>query len=139
MIRINRHLSALQRRTMSLVGSSLAICASLSLSLHEIPLHHFAAATYGFLALVGAAPVMMTVLVIGRYIARETDEYIRSVVIQSILWGFGVTMILNTLLGYLVAFASMEPIHLRSLGVLNLEIFVITAGIALRVQLWKNR
>jgi hypothetical protein len=133
------HLSPLQRKTVALIGSSLAICGSLSLSLHEIPLHHFAAATYGVIALIGAAPIIMTVVVIGRYLAKETDEYLRSVAIQAILWGFGVTMILDTLLGYLVAFASMEPIHLRSLGIFNLEIFIVTAAISLRILLWKNR
>jgi hypothetical protein len=136
---IHRNLSPLQRRTMALISSSLGICAALSLSLHEIPLHHFAAATYGFLALVGAAPTLMTVAVIGRYIAKEKDEYLRSIVVRSILWGFGFVMILDTILGYLVAFASMESIHLRSLGVFNLEIFVVVAGIALRIHLWKDR
>ena len=139
MAAIHRHLSPLQRRTMALIGCSLAICASLSLSLHEIPLHHFAPATYAFVALIGAAPIIVTVVVVARYLQKETDEYLRSVVVQSILWGSGLIMVVDTLLGYLVAFASMPPIHLRSLGVFNLEIFIVTAGIALRIQLWKNR
>jgi hypothetical protein len=133
------HLSPLQRKTMALIGSSLAICASLSLSLFEIPLHHFAATTYGVIALIGAAPIILTVAAIGRYLAKETDEYLRSVAVQAILWGFGVTMILDTLLGYLVAFASMDPIHLRSLGIFNLEIFIVSAGVAMRIRLWKNQ
>jgi small-conductance mechanosensitive channel len=135
----NNGLTSLQRRSISLVGSSLGVCAALSLSLHEIPLHHFTAATYGIIALIGAAPILMTVLVIGRYLAKETDEYLRSVVVQSVLWGSGLILILDTVLGYLVAFASVDPIHLRSLGVFNLEIFIVTAAVALRVQLWRNR
>jgi hypothetical protein len=135
----HRNLSSLQRRTVALIGSSFGICAALSLSLHEVPLHHFAAVTYGVIAIIGATPILMTIVVLARYLTHETDEYLRSVVVRSLLWGFGIAMILDTVLGYLIAFASMDSIHLRSLGVFNLEIFVITAAIALRIQLWRNR
>jgi hypothetical protein len=131
----NKNLTSLQRRSISLVGSSLGICAALSLSLHEVPLHHFTAATYGGIALMGAFPIIMTVVVIAQYLSRETDEYLRGLVVKSILWGFGVLMIVDTLLGYLVAFATMDSIHLRSLGVFNLEVFIVTAAIAFRIRL----
>jgi|HubBroStandDraft_5_1064220.scaffolds.fasta_scaffold1003479_1 hypothetical protein len=139
MLSLHQNLSPLQRRTMSITGSSFGICAALSMSLHQVPLHHFAAVTYGVIALIGATPIIMTIIALGQYLVRETDEYVRSVVVQSLLWGFGLVMILDTVLGYLIAFASMDSIHLRSLGVFNLEIFVITAAIALRIQLWRNR
>jgi hypothetical protein len=78
-------------------------------------------------------------VVIARYLTGETDEYLRSLVVRSILWGFGVVMIADTIIGYLIAYQAEEAIHLRSLGVLNLELFIITGAIALRVQLWRNR
>jgi hypothetical protein len=83
----------------------------------------------------GAFPIIMTVVVIAQYLSRETDEYLRGLVVKSILWGFGVLMIVDTLLGYLVAFATMDSIHLRSLGVFNLEVFIVTAAIAFRIRL----
>ena len=80
--------------------------------------------------------IVMMMIAIARYLIRETDEYVRNLVIQSILWGFGLVMVADTILGYLIAYQS---IHLRSFGVFNMDIFVVTAGIALRIQLWRNR
>jgi hypothetical protein len=117
----------------------MAICASLSLALHEVPPNHFLSSTYFAVALIGASPVVLTLVVIARYLAGETDEYLRSLVVRSILWGFGLVMITDTVLGYLIAYQAIPFVYLRSLGVLDLELFIVTAAIALRIQLWRNR
>ena len=117
----------------------MAICASLSLALHEVPPNHFLSSTYFAVALIGASPVVLTLVVIARYLAGETDEYLRSLVVRSILWGFGLVMITDTVIGYLIAYQAIPFVYLRSLGVLDLELFIVTAAIALRVQLWRNR
>src|SRR5271154_3483005 len=110
----NGNLTALQRRSVSLVGSSLAICVSITLALRSVQPNHFATTTYLLIASIGALPIVMMMIAIARYLIRETDEYVRNLVIQSILWGFGLVMVADTILGYLIAYQS---IHLRSFGV----------------------
>jgi hypothetical protein len=135
----NNSLTRLQRRSVSLVGASMAICASISLALHSVPSNHFLWSTYCVVALIGASPIILTLIVLARYLTGETDEYLRSLVVRSILWGFGLVMVADTVIGYLTAYQTIPSVHLRSLGVLNLELFIVTGAIALRVQLWRNR
>ncbi len=132
-------LSPLQRRTMSLLGATLGICSALSVTLHQIEPNHFMTATNLFLAVVGAAPIIFTMILLGRYLTQETDEYVRALVVRALLWGFGLIMVADTVLGYVFAFEAVSSIHLRTLGVFNLEIFLITAGISLRIQMWRDQ
>jgi hypothetical protein len=41
------------------------------------------------------------VYIVGQYLARETDEFIRMIVTRSLLWGLGVTMVANIVLSVL--------------------------------------
>jgi hypothetical protein len=132
-------LTPIQRKTMQLIGAALGLAGSFTISFHQIPVHHFLPATYFVIALIGSLPIIMTMVVIARYLVRETDEYLRSLVVRSLLWGFGITLISVTVLGYMFSFTSIEPIHLRIFGVLTLEMFVILSALALRIQLWRNR
>jgi Na+-transporting NADH:ubiquinone oxidoreductase subunit NqrD len=113
-------LSPLQRRTMGLLGATLGICSALSVTLNRIEPNHFMTATNLLLALVGAAPIISTMVVLARYLTRETDEYVRTVVVRSLLWGFGLIMVADTVLGYIFAFEAVSSVHLRTLGVFNL-------------------
>lgn len=135
----SKHLSSLQRSTVAGIAATMAISSSLSLEFHAIPSNHFASITYLVIATLGAVPIIVTMFLIGRYLLRETDEYIRSVVIQSLLWGFGLVVVADTILGYMIAFESVLPIHLRTLGIFNMEIFVIATAVALRIRLWSDR
>jgi hypothetical protein len=131
-----RNLTPFQRRSMRRVGGMLGGCVALSLfpQLFLDP-KHFSTATQLAVAFLSTFPVIGTMVVIARYLAGETDEYLRNLVVQSILWGFGLVMVADTFLGYVVEY---HAIHLP-FGILNMDIFVVTGMIALRIQLWRNQ
>jgi hypothetical protein len=87
------------------------------------------------LATLAAIPVIVVIAVVGRYMARETDEFVRMMVVQALLWGLGVTFVADTFLGCLFAYPSIYTL----IPPLNLDLFVVSAGVALRVQMWRNR
>jgi small-conductance mechanosensitive channel len=132
----NRNLTPFQRRSMQRIGGMLGGCVALSLfpELFLDP-RHFSLATQLAVAILSTFPVIGTMVVIARYLAGETDEYLRSIVIQSILWGLGLVMVADTFFGYIVEY---HPSHLP-IGIFNMDIFVITGMISLRIQLWRNR
>lgn len=82
-------------------------------------------------SLLTVLPIVGTFVIVARYLSSEKDEYLRSLVIRSILWAFGLVMVIDTLVGALVEY---HPSHLP-FGLLNMDIFVITSMIALRLQL----
>ncbi|WP_263357377.1 hypothetical protein [Acidicapsa ligni] len=133
----NRNLTALQRRTMQLIGAMMAICGGLGGILPKIERSHFSTLTYCVIALLAITPIIGVMIVIARYLAAEKDEYLRHLVVQSILWGFGLVMVIDTFLGYIIV--GYNSPHVPALTAFNLEIFLITAAIALRIQLWRNR
>ncbi len=132
----NRHLSPLQRRSLALFGSNLALTAVLVLGAHEkFENSPTGLVTTYLLAILPTIPVIGAIAVVGRYIAKETDEFVRMMVVQALLWGLGITFVADTFLGCLFAYPSMS----RLIPPLNLDLFVVSAGIALRIQMWRNR
>jgi hypothetical protein len=131
-----RNLTPSQRRSMQRVGGMLGACVALSLlpGLFQDP-RHFSPATQWTVAILATFPIIGTMIVIARYLAGETDEYLRSLVVRSILWGLGLVMVADTFLGYIVEY---HPSHLP-FGIFNMDIFVVTGIIALRIQLWRNQ
>lgn len=132
----NRNLTYLQRRSISLVGSMMAVCAGMGGLFSRIERSHFSTPTYYLIALFAVTPIVGTMIVIARYLTSEKDEYLRHLVVQSILWGLGLVMVVDTYLGYVIEHTSP---HVPVLTAFNMEIFLITAAIALRIQLWRNQ
>ena len=131
-----KNLNPFQRRSMQLIGAMLGSSVAIGVALQEFSGgSHVTSVTYDLTAVLASVPIIGTLIVIGRYLAGEKDEYLRQLVVQSVLWGFGLVMVADTFLGYIVEYHS---IHLP-FGLLNMDIFVITAMIALRIQLWRNR
>ena len=132
----NRHLSPLQRRSLQLFGANLFLTAVLVLlAQHRYERAHASMLLTYVLATLAAIPVIGVIAVVGRYLARETDEFIRMMVVQALLWGLGVTFVADTFLGCLFAYPSIYTL----IPPLNLDLFVVTAGVAVRVQMWRNR
>jgi hypothetical protein len=131
-----RNLTVFQRRSMQRVGGLLGACAALSFfpEIFQDP-KHFSPATQWAMAILSTFPVIATMVVIARYLTGETDEYLRNLVVRSILWGLGLVMVADTFFGYLVEY---HPNHLP-VSVFNMDIFVVTGMIALRIQLWRNQ
>lgn len=132
----NRQISPMQRRTLQLFGANLGLTAVLVAAAHETYKQtHPAAALMYVLAFLLAISVIGVIAVVGRYMTRENDEFVRMMVVQSLLWGLGGTFVADTFLGGLYAY----PAIYRLIPPLNLDLFVVSAGVALRIQLWRIR
>ena len=57
------------------------------------------------LAVLPALPLIASLVIVGLYIAEESDEFERSILVQSMLWGFGGTLAVTTVWGFLEDFA----------------------------------
>lgn len=58
------------------------------------------------LAILPALPLVGSLAVVGLYIAEESDEFERSILVQSMLWGLGVALAIGTVWGSLEDFAN---------------------------------
>jgi hypothetical protein len=58
------------------------------------------------LALLPALPLVGSIAIVGLYIAEESDEFQRSILIKSMLWGFGVALAIGSVWGCLEDFAN---------------------------------
>jgi hypothetical protein len=132
----NRNLNRFQLRHMRLVGAMLACSVAITSGVPALSgRQELSNSTQLILGLLAAGPIIGTMIVIARYLRGETDEYLRSLVVRSILWGFGVVMVSDTLIGAIVEY---HPHH-APFGLFNMDIFVVTSMIALRIQLWRDR
>jgi hypothetical protein len=132
----NKNLNAFQLRSMRRIGGMLGACVAVTAGIPALlDKHSLSATTHFVVGILTVIPIIGTMIVIGRYLARETDEYLRSLVVRAILWGLGVVMVADTIAGSLVEY---YPAHLP-FGLLNMDLFVVTSMIALRIQLWRNQ
>lgn len=61
------------------------------------------------LAVLPTLPIIGALVLTGTYLAEETDEFQRSLLIQSVLGGIGVTLATTTVWGYLEHFVRVTP------------------------------
>jgi hypothetical protein len=135
MFACNRNFNAFQRRSMQLIGAMMCCSVALGVSFHGVGRNHFSTGTYFGIAALATVPIIGTMIVIARYLAGEKDEYLRNLVVRAILWGLGMVMVADTFLGYVVEYHSFHLSYLT----LNMDIFVVTSILSLRIQLWQNR
>ncbi|HEY6413906.1 MAG TPA: hypothetical protein VIX42_09470 [Edaphobacter sp.] len=58
------------------------------------------------LAALPALPLIGSIAIVGLYIAEESDEFERSIIVQSMLWGLGGALSISTIWGFLEDFAN---------------------------------
>src|ERR1700742_4485061 len=64
--------------------------------------HHHLTGFFAYvLAVLPALPLIGCIAVVGLYIAEESDEFERSIIVQSMLWGFGGALSVGTIWGFL--------------------------------------
>jgi hypothetical protein len=68
--------------------------------------HHPTGFVVYLLAVLPALPLIGSLVVVGLYIAEESDEFERAILIQSMLWGFGGTFAVSTVWGFLEEFTN---------------------------------
>ena len=62
------------------------------------------------LAALPALPLIGTLAIVGLYISEESDEFERSIIVQSMLWGLGGALSVGTIWGFLEDFANAPHI-----------------------------
>jgi len=136
MLHYSKNLKPLQRRSGTLFGTWL-ILTMLTFAAAHLAFEHalFSKAVLRLIELLPAIPVAAMIFIVGRYLARETDEFVRILVTQSLLWGLGVTMIGDIVFG--VVFEDFSTHGLSQ--IYNIDVFCITALAALFIQLRRNQ
>ncbi|MDB5458045.1 MAG: hypothetical protein JWP92_3630 [Caulobacter sp.] len=87
------------------------------------------------LALAPALPLLAAIAVTGLYVIEETDEFLRAMLVQAMLWGIGLTLAVCTVWG------ALENAHLIPHLPLYLvfSMFCVAMGLAQPVVRWKYR
>lgn len=68
------------------------------------------------LAALPGLPIIGVIAVIGLYLAEEKDEFERSVLVESMLWGIGFTMALSSVWGLLEIYAGVPKMWVFLVG-----------------------
>jgi hypothetical protein len=126
--------NAFQLRSIRLIEIVMGLTVATQIILQAILERHNVsiAAHYGMGAL-AVVPVIVTMILIARYLSDEKDEYLRNLVVQSILWGFGLALIVDIFLSF-VDHRSFIPI-----GNINMDVFILTSSIVLEFSIRRNQ
>ena len=130
---LNTSLSRFQRRALMLFSTSIILTSVLTLILHPWLRYHAAPRPLLFwlLAPIPALPFLGTLLIALRYLAREQDEYIRTLVLSALLHGALLTLALNVLYGcFEDAFHVAAPPFMTFV-----DLFLITSMASLSLKL----
>ena len=132
---LNRKLlSTYQRRSLRTIETMMGICIAVSILLLAVLERHNLSMPlrYG-IALLAIAPILPTIFLIARYLRGEKDEYMRNLVVESMLWGLGLVLVADTVFSY------VEPVSSLGIGSISLDVFVVVASTALEIKLWRNQ
>ena len=130
-----RELSTYQRRSLRFINIMMGICIALSIVLQAILERHNLSMPirYG-IAILAITPVLATIFAIARYLRGEKDEYMRNLVVASMLWGLGIVLTADIFFSYVEPLTSVVPF-----GNISLDIFVLSASATLEIKLWRNQ
>lgn len=94
---------------------------------------HLAGLVVYLLALVPALPMVGSLAVVGLYVVEEPDEFERSILFQSVLWGSGGALAVSTVCGALEEFAGAA--HRSAFySYLFFWIFMAISGVIIRMR-----
>lgn len=130
-----KQLSAYQRRSLRTIETMMGIVIALDILLQAILEKHNLAIPWRYgMAMLSIAPVIATILLVARYLRGEKDEYMRNLVVESILWGLSAVLVTDSFFSYIRPYLTLIPI-----GNLSLDVFVITTSFTLESKLWSNQ
>jgi|EndMetStandDraft_6_1072998.scaffolds.fasta_scaffold97136_2 hypothetical protein len=87
----------LRRFFPAMTGYVVVLFASLAV----IRAYHPDGPVLWLLGVAPAIPLLGVIAAMGLYLMEETDEFLRTVLVQSLLWGIGITMAFCTAWGFL--------------------------------------
>jgi hypothetical protein len=87
------------------------------------------------LAIAPALPIIAVIAIMGLYLIEETDEFIRAMLVQAMLWGIGVTLAGCTAWGFLenVGLVAHLPLFMV------FPVFCASMGLAQPLVRWRYR
>jgi hypothetical protein len=86
--------------------------AFLLLAVSEFRRGHPTGAVAYLLAVLPSIPIIGTIAAVGLYLAEEKDEFQRTVLVQSMLWGIGATLAATSVWGFLENFLAVPHMDL---------------------------
>ena len=106
--------TAVRRYMRRFLPAMLAYVVVLFGSLWSIRQLHPQGPLLWLLAVAPAVPIAGAITAMGLYLVEETDEFLRAVLVQSMLWGIGAVMVFCTAWGFLenVALVPHLPVYL---------------------------
>lgn len=124
-----RKLNPMQRRFRLLFLITLFATSLLFVWSEHVARNSFA--TWNLLLILfPAAPFLTMMFLIPYYLRQEKDEFVRTLVIRALLWGFAVPMVVDTVWGFLWKLTSPGP----SLPMMNIDLFCVAALYTLAIQ-----
>lgn len=128
----NKNLSQFQRRSLQLFSSNIIFTAFLTMMTRTwFKDHNPTGPIAWLLALIPSIPFIATVVIAMRYLARETDEYIRTQVLLALLQGSLITLVCTVIYSLLQNFIKIPDAPAMA----YIDIFLVASMIALRVHL----
>ena len=127
----NKALNPMQRRFGLLFSTTLLLTALLYLFSTHAPHNGSMVPWKPAIFFLPAVPFLVMMLLIPRYLRQEKDEFVRTLVMRSLLWGFAVPMLVDTIWGFL---SNLWPLDSSLLPMMNVDLFCITALFALAIQ-----
>ena len=98
-----------QRRYMARFWVMMSLYVFTLLSVTWLFKHHPPTGPLAYiLAALPSLPIIGVLAIIGLYISEETDEFERSILIQSQLWGMGATLAITSFWGFLELFVPVS-------------------------------
>lgn len=144
MIRCNKNLTTLQRRSLQRMSGVLFLTVVTNLAHPHGPnplldvfpgLGQFLARQHASLGLAGVLsafallPIVLAVWIAGSYLKAEPDEFVRMLLVRALLCGFVITMAGDAVLGVL----TMLYVRPFPISLLNADLFMVGTGIAFGV------
>jgi hypothetical protein len=87
-----------------------------------------------------AVLLLAIIVLLGRYLVRETDEFIRMMVVKAMLWGAAITvagdMMQSTLVALNAGFWNLGP---GALTLMNFDLYFVGSMFSLAIQLRRSR
>jgi len=135
---INRkNLSPYQRQSLRSIERLMGISIATNILLQAILYRHHPGLAIRFgMAILSITPILVTIVRVTRYLKGEKDDYLRVVVVESMLWGLAATLVSDAFLSFL-DLSSTLIIPLA--GSLSLDIFIFIASLSLEIKLWSCR
>ena len=121
--------SAVWRFTRRFIVLSLLYGFFSGLSAYGLLLWHPTGIVIWLLAILPAIPIAMAVLLTGRYMSEEKDDFQRAVLVQALLGGIGAILVVTTAWGILENYAHSQRLNILMIWPLYLVFVGISYGI----------